>query len=132
MHVCLVSSVVSDSGIPWTVAHKAPLSLGFSRQEYWSGSPFSPPGDLPNAGIKPTSPTASALASKFLPLSPLGNPQSKWYLPKRDPSGKKPRCSLRNKIEGRSGFHNGHLQLQAHGERSYKKIIQLLLCAVCY
>ena len=40
---------------PWTVAHQAPLSMGFSRQEYWSGLQFSSPGDLPDPGIKPTS-----------------------------------------------------------------------------
>ena len=39
----------------WTVAHQAPPSMGFSRQEYWSGLPHPPPGDLPNPGIKPTS-----------------------------------------------------------------------------
>ena len=37
---------------PWTVAYQAPLSMGFSRQEYWSGLPFPSPGDLPNPGIK--------------------------------------------------------------------------------
>ena len=42
--------------IPWTVAHQAPPSMGFSRQEYWSGLPFSYPGDLPNPGIEPRSP----------------------------------------------------------------------------
>ena len=41
---------------PWTVARQAPLSMGFSRQEYWSGVPFPPPGDLPDPGIKPRSP----------------------------------------------------------------------------
>ena len=40
---------------PWTVAHEAPLSLGFSKQEYWRGLPFPLPGDLPNAGIEPAS-----------------------------------------------------------------------------
>ena len=45
---------------PWTVAHKAPLSMGFSRQEYWSGLPFSPPGNLPDPGIEPGSPTLQA------------------------------------------------------------------------
>ena len=40
---------------PWTAARQAPLSVGFSRQEYWSGLPFPPPGNLPNPGIKPTS-----------------------------------------------------------------------------
>ena len=41
--------------IPWTVARQAPLSMGFSRQEYWSGLPFPSPGDLPNPGIEPRS-----------------------------------------------------------------------------
>ena len=40
----------------WTVARQAPLSMGFPKQEYWSGLPFSPPGDLPNPGIELTSP----------------------------------------------------------------------------
>ena len=54
---------------PWTVAHQAPLSMGFSRQEYWSGSPFPSPGDLPNPGIKPGSP---ALQADALPCKPPG------------------------------------------------------------
>ena len=41
---------------PWTVAHQAPLTMGFSRQEYWSGLPCPPPGDLPDPGIQPVSP----------------------------------------------------------------------------
>ena len=44
----------------WTVAHQAPLSMGFFRQEHWSGLPCPPPGDLPNLGIKPRSPTLLA------------------------------------------------------------------------
>ena len=43
-------------GTPWTVAHQAPPSMGFSRQGYWSGVPFHSPGDCPNTGIKPGSP----------------------------------------------------------------------------
>ena len=50
----------------WTVAHQAPLSMGFSRQEHWSGLPCPPPGDLPDPGIEPSSP---ALQADFLPLS---------------------------------------------------------------
>ena len=42
--------------IPWTVAYQTPLSMGFSRQEYWSGLPFPSPGDLPDPGIEPESP----------------------------------------------------------------------------
>ena len=45
---------------PWTVACQAPPSMGFSRQEYWSGLPFPSPGDLPYPGIKPKSPTLQA------------------------------------------------------------------------
>ena len=44
----------------WTVAYQAPLSMGFSRQEYWSGLPFPFPGDLPDPGIEPGSPTLEA------------------------------------------------------------------------
>ena len=60
-------SVVSDSLCPWTVAYQAPLSMGFSRQKYWSGLPFPSPGDLPNPGIKPWS---SALQADPLPSEP--------------------------------------------------------------
>ena len=59
-------SVVSDSATPRTVAHQAPLSMGFSRQEYWSGLPFPSPGNLPDPGIEPKSPAlrADALTSE--------------------------------------------------------------------
>ena len=49
----------------WTVAHQVPLSMGFSKQEYWSGLPFPPPGDLPNPGTEPTSLTSHELAGRF-------------------------------------------------------------------
>ena len=55
---------------PWTVAYQAPPSMGFSRQECWSGLPFPSPGDLPDPGIKPGSP---ALRADALPSEPLGN-----------------------------------------------------------
>ena len=57
--------------IPWTVAYQAPPSMGFSRQECWSGLPFPSPGDLPHPGIKPGSP---ALWADALPSEPLGKP----------------------------------------------------------
>ena len=60
--------------IPWTVAHQVPLSMGFSRQEYWSGSPFPSPGDLPDPGTKPTFP---ALVDIRLPLG-HGRPHGAW------------------------------------------------------
>ena len=56
---------------PWTVAYQAPPSMGFSRQEYWSGLPFPSPGDLPDPGIEPRSPTLQADA---LPSEPPGKP----------------------------------------------------------
>ena len=55
----------------WTVAHQAPLSMGISRQEYWSGLPFPFPGDLSNPRIKLTSPT---LAARFFTVEPSGKP----------------------------------------------------------
>ena len=54
---------------PWTVARQAFLSMEFPRQEYWSGLPFPSPGDLPNPGIKPTSPASLALQVNSLLLS---------------------------------------------------------------
>ena len=56
---------------PWTVACQAPLSMGFSRQEYWSGLPFLSPGDLPDPGIEPGFP---ALQANSLPSEPPGKP----------------------------------------------------------
>ena len=56
IYVCVLScSVVFNSANSWTVAQQAPLSMGFSRKEYWSGLPFPSPGDLPDPGIKPRS-----------------------------------------------------------------------------
>ena len=52
---------MSDSVTLWTVAHQAPLSVGFCRQEYWSQLLCPPPGDIPDPGIKPTSTVAPAL-----------------------------------------------------------------------
>ena len=56
----------------WTVAHQAPLSVGFSRQEYWRRLPFPPPGDLSNPGIEATSLVSPALASEFFTMVPPG------------------------------------------------------------
>ena len=56
----------------WTVAHQAPLSMGFSRQEYWSGLPCPPLGDVPYPGVKPVSPASPALAGGFFTTEPSG------------------------------------------------------------
>ena len=76
--VCMLSCVHLFE-IPWTVAHQAPLSMGFSRQEYWSGLPFPPPGDLPNPGIKPEAPTSPALVGGFFTTEPTESPKYRVY-----------------------------------------------------
>ena len=69
--VCMPScfSHVQLFATPWTVAHQAPLSIGFSRQEYWSGLPCPPPGGLPHPEIKPASLMSPALAGRFFTTS---------------------------------------------------------------
>ena len=66
-----VSSAMSDFVMLWTIAHQAPLSMGCSRQEYWSGLPCPPPRDLPDPGIKPTSLMSPALAGRFCTTSTI-------------------------------------------------------------
>ena len=75
MCVCVFShfSRVWLFATSWTVAHQAPLSIGFSRQEYWSELPCPPARDLPDPGTEPTSLTSPALQLDFLPLSHLGS-----------------------------------------------------------
>ena len=63
------SSYVRLFATSWAVAHQAPLSMGFSRQEYWSGLPCPPPGDLPDSGIEVASLTFPALAGSFFTFS---------------------------------------------------------------
>ena len=62
----------------WTVACQAPLSMGFSRQEYWSGLPCPPPGDLSDTGIKLASLTSPALAGRFFTISVQGERPTEW------------------------------------------------------
>ena len=71
--VCVCACTLSHAGhfeTPWTVAHKAPLSMGLPRHEYCSGQPFPSPGDLPDPGIKLTSLSSPALAGRFFPTVP--------------------------------------------------------------
>ena len=65
---------MSDSAIPQAVARQVPLSMGFSRLEYWSGLQFPSPGDLPDPGIGPESPASPALAGRFFTTGPPGKP----------------------------------------------------------
>ena len=76
VHECVLScSVVT----PWTIAHQAPLSMELAQQEYWSGLPFPPPGDLSHPGIETTSPTASILVGRFFTTEPPGMARSQSY-----------------------------------------------------
>ena len=76
--VCVLShSVLSNFATPWTVAFQAPLSMGFFRQECWSGLPFPPPGDLPDTRVEPTSPV---WAGGFPPRHPH-SPPATWETP---------------------------------------------------
>ena len=59
---------------PWTVAHQASRSMGFPRQEYWNGFPFSSPVNLPDPGIKPMSLASPEFAGRFFTIEPLGKP----------------------------------------------------------
>ena len=74
-----VSLVVSESTVLWTVACQAPLSMGFSRQEYWSGLPCPPSGDLPDPGTEPASLNVSpALAGGFFTTCHVGSPAERY------------------------------------------------------
>ena len=75
-HVCVLSRV-GLFATPWTVTCQAPLSMGFFRQEYWSGLPFPSTGDLPDPGIEPMSPV---LVGGFFTTEPLGKPTYTPYL----------------------------------------------------
>ena len=115
---------------PCTVALQAPPSMGFSRQEYWSGLPFPSPGDLPNPGIKPRSP---ALQADTLTSEPPGKPRNRLPTPvflgfPDGLAGKKSACNVGNlgsiaglgRVPG--GGHGNPLQYSClenpHGQRS--------------
>ena len=70
---CSVLSVMSNFAIPWTIACQYPLAMGFFQQEYWSGLPCPPPGDILNPGIDPKSPVSPALKAECIPLGHRGS-----------------------------------------------------------
>ena len=74
--LCVCSAASNSFETPCTVAHQAPLSMGFFQREYWSGLPFPSPGDLPDPGIKLTSSASPALAGRFFATEPEG--KSQW------------------------------------------------------
>ena len=99
------------SATPWTVARQAPLSMGFPRQEYWSGLPFPTPGDLPDPGVEPAS---AALAGRFFTTAPPGKPW--WVLTTR--------CFHDGQQE-RSTYHT--TALISHASKVMNKILQARL-----
>jgi len=89
---------MSNSAFTWTVANQALLSMGFSRQEYWSGLPFPYPEDLPNLGIKPGS---SAWQAASLPSEPQGRSKSIVLEYNGEGNGKPLQyCCLENPMDG--------------------------------
>ena len=74
VHVCVHAQSYLTLRNPMDCNPPAPLSMKFSQQEYWSGLPFPPPGDLPDPGIKPRSPVSLALAGRFFTTVPPGSP----------------------------------------------------------
>ena len=85
LNACMLScfSHAQLSATLQTAAHQAPLSIGFSRQKYWIGLPFPPPGDLPGPGIKLGSLSLLQWQVGSLPLAPPGKP-TKWHIPKKE------------------------------------------------
>ena len=83
MHACMLShfSFVRLFVTQWTVGCQVPLSMGFSRKEYWSGLPCPPSGNLPYPGIEPASLMSPALAGRFFALAPPGKPTYGIFLP---------------------------------------------------
>ena len=90
-----------------TVAHQGPLSVGFTRQEYWRKLPCSSPGDLPDPGIKPTSLTFPALAGRHLPLEPLVGACKHTAVPRlhKRQTTKSPLCKRRAKCLNYREWH---------------------------
>ena len=111
----LVAELCPTLATPWTAAHQAPLSMGFPRQEHWSGLPFPSLGDLPDPKIEPASP---ALQADSLPLSHQARTQSNRskheghpysFLQKGGREGRK--------VDGKDGRKNG-------GRKEGKKKVQ--------
>ena len=81
-HACVLSpfSFIQLFAIPWTVVRHAPLTMGFPRQEHWTGLQFPPAEDLPDSGIEPMSAAAPALAGGLFTTELPGIAQSGWHV----------------------------------------------------
>ena len=106
----------------WTVAHQAPLSMGFSRQEYWSELPYPPIGDLPNPGIEPVSPASPIyIAGGFFTTEPSGKPQR---------ANRKARCLERDRAMGNRFSYSWGSQVRAGG-KTFPTPLPLECCQGC-
>ena len=94
MHACSVASAVSNSATLRTVARQAPLSMRFSRQEYWSGLPWPLPGESSDPGVEPASLMSPALAGGFLTTEPPGFPPNTIHI-----YALQRKCSLSKEID---------------------------------
>ena len=110
----LSRSVMSDSEIPWTIFRQTPLSMGFPRQEYWSGLPCSPPGDLSDPGMEPTSPVVSCTAGGFFICWASGKPILQYKI----------KSLKKIKIKKKSGSIS-------HWVSFICKALEILLCGTC-
>ena len=134
---------------PWTIAHQAPLSIGFSRKEYWSGLPYPPPGDLPHPGIEPRSP---AWTGRFFTTETPGKPRRmRWGSSKKEqckcsgqrkqpvqrPCGGQEQVSFKNLQEGswcqgrQQGFFSKATQMKTSGTRILSKWVTLWVWIIC-
>ena len=115
-------SVGSDFATPWPVIHQAPLSMGFPRQEHWSGLPFPPPGHLSDPGIEPRPPT---LQADSLPAEPPGKPMNAQGLHwNREQTWWDPKVQIQHGSEEAffllaSSFRLGRLKLSLAGTLSW-------------
>ena len=81
MHAKSLQYCLTPIVTPWTVDCQAPLSMGFRRQEYWSGLPYPPARNLPDPGMEPVSLMSPALQAGSLPLAPCGKPFLEYRVP---------------------------------------------------
>ena len=101
----LVTKLCLTLATPWTVARQTPLSMGFFRQEYWSGLPILPPRDLSDPGIEPASPASPALAGRLLTTEPSGEPHTRGTINNSRERGQ-PRKRSRYEQKGTEQVHS--------------------------
>ena len=125
-HALNRSVMYNSVAIPWSVAHQAPLSMKFSRREYWSGLSFPPTGDLSNPGIKLTSSVSPVLVSRFfnteLPGKPCFNYETVVNKKKEERKGEKQEERRRRKREDKQGVRKWCDNLNCASLQSSKHI----------